>query len=191
MATTFGGRLAGKDLLTPIRSLTPHWGETVLSVGKTVGKASKPAYGKAAASSLAPVLGKAVGQAGAIFAAWEIGKMIGNGLSDYVINPTVQWMTGNKNANLGTAIYEWTHPDPSQAPQASRIAKQPDINPQTLLPNKRPSLLEANTVRASGQIEVNFTNAPAGLRVAQTSKTKSDVPLNVYVGYNSFATGMP
>jgi hypothetical protein len=52
------------------------------------------------------------------------------------------------------------------------------------------SLVGSNRVQASGQIQVSFKDAPAGLRVEQTSMG-GDIPINMDVGYSSFATGMP
>lgn len=55
----------------------------------------------------------------------------------------------------------------------------------------RPSLLApAAQVKASGQIEVSFKDAPQGMRVEQ-AKSGGDVPINTNVGYRSYATGMP
>jgi hypothetical protein len=54
----------------------------------------------------------------------------------------------------------------------------------------RPSLVGANQVKASGQIEVSFKDAPPGMRVEQT-KAGGDVPVNTNVGYRSYAMGMP
>lgn len=56
---------------------------------------------------------------------------------------------------------------------------------------ERPSLITpATQVKASGQIEVSFKDAPAGMRVEQ-SKTSGDIPINTNVGYRSYAMGMP
>lgn len=54
----------------------------------------------------------------------------------------------------------------------------------------RPSLVGASQVKASGQIEVSFKDAPPGMRVEQT-KAGGDVPVNTNVGYRSYAMGMP
>lgn len=54
----------------------------------------------------------------------------------------------------------------------------------------RPSLVNAGQVKASGQIEVSFKDAPPGMRVEQ-AKAAGDVPINTNVGYRSFAMGMP
>lgn len=54
----------------------------------------------------------------------------------------------------------------------------------------RPALVgPAARVQASGQIEVSFKDAPAGMRVTQT--TVGNVPVNTSVGYRSDALGMP
>ncbi len=51
------------------------------------------------------------------------------------------------------------------------------------------SLVGSNRVQASGQIQVSFKDAPAGLRVEQSSG--GDIPISTDVGYNSYSTGMP
>ena len=51
----------------------------------------------------------------------------------------------------------------------------------------RPSLVGGSQVKASGQIEVSFKDAPPGMRVEQT-KAGGDVPVNTNVGYRSYAT---
>ena len=55
---------------------------------------------------------------------------------------------------------------------------------------ERPSIVNAGQVRASGQIEVNFNNAPPGMRVEQT-KQGGDVPVSSNVGYRAYALGAP
>lgn len=54
----------------------------------------------------------------------------------------------------------------------------------------RPSLAGAQQVRASGQIEVSFKDAPPGMRVEQ-AKSSGDVPVRTDVGYRSYAMGAP
>lgn len=55
----------------------------------------------------------------------------------------------------------------------------------------RPSLTQAPAqVKASGQIEVSFKDAPPGTRVQQ-GRAGGDVPVNTSVGYRSYAMGMP
>lgn len=51
----------------------------------------------------------------------------------------------------------------------------------------RPPLVGGSQVKASGQIEVSFKDAPPGMRVEQTKKG-GDVPVNTNVGYRSYAT---
>lgn len=56
-----------------------------------------------------------------------------------------------------------------------------------------PSLpaLAAQSQRVNGDINVNFANAPRGMRVAGAQTNQSGLRLNPDVGYSSFATGMP
>jgi len=55
----------------------------------------------------------------------------------------------------------------------------------------RPSLVApVAQVKASGEIQVNFKDAPPGMRVEQ-SKSSGDVPVNTTVGYRAYAMGMP
>lgn len=105
-------------------------------------------------------LAAAFGVVGAAWAGWEIGKV----LNDYVINPTVQKITGDQNASLGTALYDLINGPP----------KQSLVTPY---PNK-----------VGGEIKVSFENAPQGTRVEP--KTQGPLDINTDVGYRSFATGM-
>jgi hypothetical protein len=52
------------------------------------------------------------------------------------------------------------------------------------------SIVNAGEVKASGQIEVSFKDAPPGTRIEQT-KAGGDVPVNTNVGYRSYALGAP
>jgi hypothetical protein len=64
-------------------------------------------------------------------------------------------------------------------------------NAGSALNGERQSLVgPASQVKASGQIEVSFKDAPQGMRVEQ-AKVGGDVPINTNVGYRSYATGMP
>lgn len=98
------------------------------------------------------------------------GKVIGWG-----IDKTIQSVSGDKDATLGTWLYDKFNKDPMEQMNAA----------------SRPSLVTAgNQVKASGQIEVSFKDAPPGMRVEQT-KSGGDIPLNLDVGYRSYAMGMP
>lgn len=120
------------------------------------------------ATGLLGTLGKLAGVAGAGFTGWQIGGL----LNDYVINPAAQLLTGDQNATLGTALYGAFNSDPMA-----------EMN--------KPSLVRsANQVKASGAINVNFQNAPPGMRLEQ-ELASSDFPINTNVGYRSFATGAP
>lgn len=114
-------------------------------------------------------LGAAAGIAGSAFAGWEVGGW----LNENVINPTVQNLSGKKNASLGTWIYDKLHPEQAAAEDALT----------------RPSLVRARSVNASGTIQVSFKDAPPGMRVEQSGG--GDVPINTDVGYRSYALGMP
>lgn len=106
--------------------------------------------------------------AGAGWAGWEVGKL----LNEYVINPATQLITGDKDATLGTALYGAFNKDPMA-----------EMN--------KPSLVQgANQVKASGQIQVSFKDAPPGMRVEQIGNGGT-IPINTDVGYRSFATGLP
>lgn len=135
--------------------------------------------------------------AGAGWVGWEVGKL----LNDYVINPAVQMFTGKKDASLGTAIYDVFNPDPMGK---SGTASGPQPSPAKRAFSDRPTkpfwaqsaaerqslIAPANRVNASGQIEVTFKDAPAGMRVDPVGP-RGDIPINTNVGYRSFATGMP
>lgn len=64
-------------------------------------------------------------------------------------------------------------------------------NAGSALNGERQSLVgPAAQVKATGQIEVSFKDAPQGMRVEQ-AKAGGDVQINTNVGYRSYATGMP
>ena len=115
-----------------------------------------------------------LGILGKVAAAGAVGYGIGTLLNKYVIDPAAQLMSGNKDATLGTALYDLFHGD--------------EVNPSS---GGKSSLVTAGSqVKAAGQIEVSFKDAPPGMRVEQT-KVGGDIPLNLDVGYRSYAMGMP
>lgn len=142
----------------------------------------------AAAFKLGTMLGlmaKVGALAGAGWAGWEVGKL----LNDYVINPTVQVLTGKKDASLGTAIYDLFNADPN-APQPGPVARASANNGFAPTATQRPSLLAPQSKgRVDGQVTVKFDNMPPGARVDQLGT--GTMPINLDVGYHSFATGMP
>lgn len=84
---------------------------------------------------------------------------------------------------------------PSAESAAAAAASSPAAGSSPMSPRvagaDRPSLVApAAQVKASGQIEVSFKDAPPGMRVEQ-SKAGGDVPVNTNVGYRSYAMGMP
>lgn len=121
-----------------------------------------------AAGTLLGILGQIALVAGAGWVGWKIGEF----LNDTLINPAVQWMTGDKDATLGGALYDAFNPDPMA-----------NMNQTSLVKN-------TNQVKASGAININFANAPQGMRFDQDLMS-SDLPINTNVGYRSFATGAP
>lgn len=108
-----------------------------------------------------------LGAIGAAAAAGLGGYAVGTLLNDTVINPAVQNLSGNKDATLGTWIYDKLHPEES-----------------------RPNLLGSSTgkVKADGKIDININGLPQGSRVDQ--KPAGDIPFNVNAGYRSDALGM-
>lgn len=118
---------------------------------------------------LVGVLGKITAAAGigaAAFAGWEIGGWINKNFVD-----------GTKAGDMiGSGVAH------TMAFFGNNDAKD------AIATNNRPSLLGGNQVKASGQIEVSFKDAPPGMRVEQTKS--GDVPINTDVGYRSYATGM-
>lgn len=111
-------------------------------------------------------LAAAAGVAAAAYAGWKAGEW----LNDNVINPGVQKLSGDKDATLGTWIYDKLHPNEVDA--------------------TRPSLAGGNQTKVGGEINVRFENAPAGMRVEQGGQT-GQVPINTEVGYRGFAMGTP
>ncbi|MDO9235949.1 MAG: hypothetical protein Q7U28_07955 [Aquabacterium sp.] len=146
-----------------LKALAPVAPLQTLTTGMTVANAK--------AATMVNTMGRlsaAMGVAGAAFAGWQIGGL----LNDYVIDPVVRMMTGDKDATLGTGLHSLFNKDPMA-----------EMN--------KPSLVgAANQVKASGQIQVSFKDAPAGMRVEQTG-IGGDIPLFTDVGYRSYATNMP
>jgi hypothetical protein len=150
----FAGGLA-LSLLAPIAPLQVLQAEMVAANLK--GAALIGTFGKIAA---------AAGIAGAAY----VGYQFGGWLNDNVVNPTVQMMTGQKDASLGSWLYDKLHPEDGAA--------------------SRPSLVQGGAQKVGGEIKVSFDNAPPGMRVDQGPQT-GPVALNTDVGYRSFAMGMP
>jgi hypothetical protein len=82
-----------------------------------------------------------------------------------------------------------TAPQPAGAPAAFNNQLPPPA--WAAVNNPRPPLVgTASQAKVSGQIEVSFKDAPPGMRV-EPVKGQGDVPVNVNVGYRSYALGMP
>ncbi len=113
---------------------------------------------------------------GKLAAAAAVGYGIGTLLNNYAINPAVQKLTGDRDASLGTWLYDKFNDDPMAKMNAS---------------SPKPSLVgAASRVRASGGFQVSFKDAPPGMRVVQ-SDAGGDIPISMDVGYRSYSTGMP
>ena len=115
--------------------------------------------------------GGLLGSLGKLAAAGAAGYAVG----DMVIKPLADWaaqkLSGDKDATLGTALYDLFNKDPMAQPQ-------------------RPSIVApANAGRVQGEVKVSFDNMPQGMRVQQA--TNGNIPLNLDVGYSSAALGRP
>lgn len=126
----------------------------------------------ATAASLVGTLGKlgaVIGVLGAGYAGWQVGSF----LSDSVINPLVEKLTGEKGQTLGSWIYDLTHGEDGGVQAPARAGSSS-------------SLAAAGAQRIGGSIGVEFVNAPAGMRVTDTRSTPG-FDLNAAVGYRGFA----
>lgn len=104
----------------------------------------------------------------AVFAAtYAAGKW----MNENWLNPAVQKLLGDKNASLGTAMYDAFNKDP-------------------LADDTRPSIVTAGSkARVDGEVKISFANAPPGLRIEQNSRAGS-MPLNLDVGQSSASMGL-
>jgi hypothetical protein len=144
---------------------------TATSIPAAIGAVGKlgTAMGLAgvSAGTLLGLLGKvaAVGAAG--FVGWEIGKR----LNDWAINPLAKMLTGDKDATLGTALYDMFNKDPMAGTSTRSIVAPP-------------------SKARDDKLVIDFNNAPAGMRVQQT-RGGAAAPAQVNVGYSSAALGIP
>lgn len=160
------------------------------SLGASVGRlglsfgamALQAAVGAGGVSTLTAALGTAqvaglglLAILGKLAAAAAVGYGIGTLLNNYVINPAVQALTGDKEASLGTAIYDLFNKDPMQ-----------QMNEQ----QTKPSLVGAQAKgRVDGQVNIKIDGLPQGSRVEQAGT--GNMPINLDAGYRSYAVGMP
>lgn len=121
--------------------------------------------------TLLGTVGLMVAKLAVLTAAFGVAYAAGSWINDNVVTRLATAVTGKDNS-LGTALYGAFNSDPMA-----------EMN--------KPSLVRsANQVKASGAINVNFQNAPPGMRLEQ-ELASSDFPINTNVGYRSFATGAP
>lgn len=111
-------------------------------------------------------LSAAFGVLGAAYAGWGIGTL----LNDYVINPSVEKMTGKKGETLGGWIYDKIHPE-TTGPAPSLIGQQA-------------------SGRVDGQVNISIAGLPPGSRVEKIA-SGGNMPLNLSAGYRSDALGLP
>lgn len=120
------------------------------------------------AASLTNTMGRLTAAGGLLSAAmagWQFGES--------VVKPAIDWLvqkgSGDKEASLGTWLYDKFNPETPAAGQPALVNR-------------------SGQVRAAGQIEVSFKDAPPGMRVEQTTKG-GDIPIDTSVGYRSYALG--
>lgn len=112
---------------------------------------------QAGLAGTAVMLGKIAGVGAAAFAGWQIGTL----LNDKLINPAVQRLSGNKDASLGTWIYDKLHPEESAstymtAAQAAQAQRQ-DIRNQISIKidsEGRPRVTEMKSGSSKTEIDV-------------------------------------
>lgn len=139
----------------------------IKGMGGLEGALYKASYG---AGKLLGIMGQIGLVAGAGWAGWKVGEL----LNEYVINPAAQLVTGDKNATLGTALYDAFNPDPMA-----------QMNAPT-----KPSLVGSPSKgRVDGQVNIKIDGLPPGSRVDQLGT--GTMPINLDAGYRSLATGMP
>lgn len=159
--------------------------DLVLSVGKVAAsliamtvQASAGAGGMAtltAAMTTAQVAGLGLlGILGKLAAAAAVGYAVGSGIS-WAVDKTIQATTGQKDASLGTWLYDKFNDDP----MAQMNQQQP-----------RPSLVAPPSKgRVDGQVNIRIDGLPPGSRVDQLGT--GTMPINLDMGVRSYATGMP
>lgn len=139
----------------------------IKGMGGLEGALYKASFG---AGKLLGIMGQIGLVAGAGWAGWKVGEL----LNEYVINPAAQLVTGDKNATLGTALYDAFNPDPMA-----------QMNAPT-----KPSLVGSPSKgRVDGQVNIKIDGLPPGSRVDQLGT--GTMPINLDAGYRSLATGMP
>lgn len=130
---------------------------------KGLGLAMATAGGKA--TGLLGLLGKVGKLGGAAAIGYGVGSMVINPL----LNGAARLLTGDKDATLGTALYDAFNKDPMATPRPSIVAP-------------------ANKSRVDGEVKISFANTPPGMRVEQ-NRAYGSIPLNLDVGYSSAALG--
>ncbi len=178
------------------------WSLVAMTVKATAGAGGLATLTTAMAAAQTTGLGL-LATLGQLAAAAAVGYGVGTLLNDYVINPAVQKMTGDKNASLGTAIYDMFHDDPSAAPPKNERRSDKSAAPTFNNRSQKPlwmqppqdgpgqSLIAPQAKgRVDGQVNININGLPPGSRVEQPM-SGGNMPIKLDAGYSSFATGMP
>ncbi|WP_415257668.1 tape measure protein [Thauera phenylacetica] len=175
--------LLGAQVLAPIVLMTSAIGKLGIAYGTLALQALAPVVPlgtlTAAMSTATTAALALLAPLAKVAAAGAVGYGIGTLLNDNVINPVVQKLTGDKNASLGTWLYDKIHGDEG--------AMQAQVTPRAPARN----LAAAGTQRLNGEIAVRFDNAPPGMRVLQGRTNQSGVSFNPDVGYSTVAMGLP
>jgi hypothetical protein len=154
----------GSSLVVAMTALGPVMASFALAMKGTALSAvtsltaALPALQAGLAGTVA-ILGKVAVVGAAAFAGWQIGTL----LNDKVINPGVQKLTGDKNASLGTWIYDKLNPETvasttprMTAAQAALVQRQDIRNIVTLKIDAegRPRVTEMKSGSPQTQIDV-------------------------------------
>jgi len=124
--------------------------------------------GQGSMVGLTATIGGLIGKLGMLGLAWEAGSLLGEYVVNPLINKTVQAVSGDKDATLGTKIYDLTHPAGSLT--ASGKIKQLPLgirsnNPLNMMPGGREAVYgspEAGIGAAVANLRKNY----AGLTLA-------------------------
>lgn len=175
--------LLGAQVLAPIVLMTSAIGKLGIAYGTLALQALAPVVPlgtlTAAMSTATTAALALLAPLAKVAAAGAVGYGIGTLLNDNVINPAVQKLTGDKNASLGTWLYDKIHGDEGAMP-----AQAPPRAPAR-------NLAAAGVQRLNGEMTVRFDNAPPGMRVLQGRTNQSGVSFNPDVGYSTVAMGLP
>ena len=144
-------------------------------------------------TSILGILGSVAAAAAPLLAMWGVKEWVADTSHDQERVGAIQ----NNVAAPAKGMLSWFGIDKEADIERRRAANRAGLDTTAelagqrgLAGNARPSLVAASQVKASGQIDVNFRDAPPGTRIEQI-KSGGDVPINTSVGWRSDALGMP